>query len=388
MSDINFVEVDAGTIQQDLINDFQDSLGVNFNPSDERLMFLQQETPVIVGLKNSINDSAQQNLLRYARDEVLNALGEFYGERGKRLAAETATVPLHITLSAVQPTDYTILKDDIVVTPDGKLDFIGTADVVIPSGQLTADTIARAADVGAKFNGFTSGQIKNIVKPIPYVASIVNTDFSAGGADVEENENYRERIRLVPESFSTAGPEGAYIFWAKTADSTIVDVNVDSPSPCVVMITVLLKDGGIPTQDILDKVLAILSSKDKRPLTDHVHAQAAAIVSYDIELTYYLDKDQATNEKNYRQAIEGKNLDCGADSAVAQYVSWQQSALGLAISPDMLRYFIQAAALYQSQTETKTAVKRIDFTAPVYTEITGTQVAKVGTITVTYGGLK
>jgi len=388
LSNLNFVEVDAGKIQQEMVRDFQNELRETFNPSDERLMFLQQETPVIVGLKNNINDAARQNLLRYARDEKLDALGEFYGERGKRLTAEKAVVPLRITLSAVQPTNYIITKENIVVTPDGKLDFEGTVDIMIPSGQLTADTIGQAAEVGAGYNGFIAGQIKNIVKPIPYVVSIVNTDASTGGKDIEDNDSYRARIQLLPESFSTAGPEGAYIFWAKTADSSIVDVDVDSPSPCVIMITPLLKDGGIPTQGIIDKVLEVTSPKDRRPLSDHVQAQIPTIINYDITLTYYLDKNHSTSEKRYRQAIEGENLDCGADSAVAKYVSWQQSVLGLAISPDTLRFFIQAAAQYQLGNDIKTAVKRIDFTAPAYTAIARTQVAKAGVIAVTYGGLE
>lgn len=388
MSDINFIEVDAGQIQSDLIQGFETALRTTLYPADERRIFLQQETPVIVALKNVINDSARQNLLRYARDEVLDALGEFWGSRGLRLAAQKATVPLRITLSAAQPTDTIISKDDIEVTPDGKLNFVGTVDVTIPAGQLTANTQGISEVAGAQYNGFTAGQIKTIIKPIPYVSSIVNTDVSSSGADAESNDNYRARIQLLPESFSTAGPEGAYIFWAKTADSSIADVYPDSPSPCVVMITVLLKDGGIPTQDILDKVLAVTSPKNRRPLTDQVQAQAPTTVNYDITLTYYLDKNQSADETNYRKAIEGENLDSGADSAVAQYFSWQQSALGLAISPDILRYFIQSAAQYQTGSTTKTAVKRIDFTAPAYTAITKTQVAKVGTVNVTYGGLE
>lgn len=388
MSDINFVEVDAGTIQQKLIQDFEDALGETFNPSDERLMFLQQEVPVLVGLKNNINDSARQNLLRYMRDEVLDAYGEFFGDRGKRLKAQLANVPLRITLSAAQPIDYTISKDDIMVTPDGKIDFVGTVDVTIPAGQLTIDTQGMAADVGTQYNGFIAGQIKNMVKPLPYVASIVNTDVSSGGAGVEDNESYRARLQLLPESFSTAGPDGAYIFWAKSADSSIVDVAVDSPSPGVVRVVPLLEDGGIPGQDILDKVLAAVSPRDRRPLTDNPKSEAPTVANYDIVFTYYLDKNLSNEETNYRTVIEGEKLDCGPDSAVANYVSWQQSALGLEISPDMLRFFVQSVAQYQSGSLIKTAVKKIYFTSPVSTVIDKTQVAKVGTITVTYGGLQ
>jgi len=386
LSDINFVEVDAAQIQADMIEQFEQALGETLYPADERLMFLQQETQVIVGLKNLINDSARQNLLRYARGEVLDALGELYGDRGKRLSAQSATTTFRITLSAAQTSNY-VIPAGKRVTPDGLLYFVTSSAVTIPLGQLTGDVQGVAEDVGSQYNDFIAGQIKTIVDPIPYVSSIINIDTSSGGTDIEGDDNYRERLRLLPESFSTAGPEGAYVFWAKTADSTIVDVAVDSPSPCVVRIVPLLQDGEIPTQSVLDAVLAVASAKDKRPLTDQVQVEAPTAVSYNITLTYYLDKNLADEVKD-RQAIEGEKLDIGTDSAVYKYISWQQSSLGLDINPDMLRYFIQSAAQYQLGNTTKTAVKRITLTYPAYTAIESTQVAKVGTVTVVYGGLE
>lgn len=388
MSEINFVEVDAGQIQQETIQEFQTALNEIFKPSDERLLFLQQETPIIVALKNNINDSARQNLLRYARDEVLDALGEFYGDRGERLSAQTATVTLRITLSATQPADYVISKDDIMVTPDGTLDFISDVDATVLAGQLTVDIQGKAAAVGAIYNGFTVGQIKGMVKSIPYVASITNTDTSSGGADIEDDDSYRARLQLLPEAFSVAGPEGAYIFWAKSVDSTIVDVKVDSPSPGVVRVVPLLKDGGIPDEDLLNKVLAAISPKDRRPLTDNPQVAAPTEVDYDITFTYYLKQDLQTDETKYRQAIEGENLDSGSGSAVATYIAWQQGALGQTINPDMLRFFLQSSCQYQVNGTTQTAIKRITLTEPAYETIDSIEVAKVDTITVTYGGLE
>lgn len=387
MSDIDFVEIDSGQIQADIIDQFEQVLEENLYPADERLIFLQQQTQVIVGLKNLINDSARQNLLRYARDAILDAFGDAYGDRGKRLSAESATATLRITLSAARGSDYPIPAGKRV-TPDGKLYFMTALDITIPVGQLTADVKGIAVETGSKYNGFIAGQIKNMVDPIPYVQSIINISTSVGGTDTESDDSYRERIRLLPESFSTAGPEGAYIFWAKSADRTIVDVAVDSPSPCVVRIVPLLENGGIPHQEILDKVRATTSPKDRRPLTDKVQVEAPIADLYNISLIYYLDKKFKDAEMIYREAIEGSKLDLGQDSAIATYKAWQQGSLGLAISPDMLRYFIQAAALYQSGISLKTAVKQINLTSPVDTPIASTHVAKASSISVIYGGLK
>ena len=50
----------------------------------------------------------------------------------------------------------------------------------------------------------------------------------------EEGDNrLRERIRLAPASRSTAGPEQAYIYWAMTADSSIIDARAVSETETI-----------------------------------------------------------------------------------------------------------------------------------------------------------
>lgn len=385
LADINFIETNAQTINTKLINDFEASLGETLYPGDERRIFLQQQTAIIVGLKNDINDSAKQNLLRYARGEKLDAVAEdfFYT---KRLQAQRASCPGKVKLVAVQNIDTPIAKGKRI-TPDGVLFFAIREDTVVPAGQLEADVTLEATETGSKYNKLLPGQIKNIVDPIPFVESIVNTDTSNGGADLEDDDSYRERCRLAPESYSSAGPEGAYEYYAKSADSSISDVKIISPSPGTVRVIVLLKNGEIPSQDILNKVYAECSPRGRRPLTDKVETGAPTVVTYNIELTYYLDKEHQTEELKYRKAIEGDNLDCST-GAIRDYINWQQSKLGKSLNPDELRYRIQNAATYSVENKSYTVVRRIILNNPTYTEVQETEVAKVGTITINYGGLE
>lgn len=102
--------------------------------------------------------------------------------------------------------------------------------------------------------------------------------------DNETDDQLRERIKLAPESFSTAGSRGSYLYHAKSADSSIVDVAIDSPSPGVVAVYPLCSTG-VPTQAVLDAVLAICSAEDVRPLTDDVQVFAPAPVDYTIAVT-------------------------------------------------------------------------------------------------------
>lgn len=367
MSDIQFVEVDTQKIENEMIESYEEETGETLYPGDEKRIFLMNQLPIIVGLKNNINDTGRQNLLRYARDKVLDAFGEAVAT--PRLSAKKAEVTLRFTLSAVQLNTVTVYAGTRV-TPDGKLYFATQTDLIISPGETFGDVKAEAVETGLQYNDFLPGQIKYIVDPVAFVASVTNIDTSSVGADVETDDDYRERIRLAPESFSVAGPELAYKYWARKADESISDVSVTSPSPGVVKIVVLLENGGIPNQTILDKVNAEVSPKNRRPLTDNVVVAAPTLVQYDIDLTYYINIERQTEESKIRDAIEDEG------GAIDQYIAWQQAKLEREINPDELRRLMLEKGAY-----------RIILNSPTFTTVGADQVAKLNLKTVTYGGL-
>lgn len=365
MGEIKFIEIDAESIGNQMIKDFETALGETLYPGDERRIFLMQANPIIVGLKNEINDTAKQNLLSYARGENLDALGGPV----ERLPAQKAKVTLQWTLSAAQPGPITIPAGRRG-SPDGVMYFANSVDLIIPAGQLSGTVIAEATLAGIAYNDFTPGQINKIVDPMPYVASVTNIDTSKGGSDVEDDVSYRERIWLSSDSYSTAGPEGAYIFWAKSADANIADVKPISPSPCVVDIVVLMKDGELPSQAVLDAVVAAVTPKNRRPMSDNVSAVAPTEDTYNIDLTYYISNERKTEEAAIRSLIED------AGGAVDQYKAWQHAELGRDVNPDELRRYMLMAGAF-----------RINITSPVFTAVVDDNVAKCGTVNVVYGGL-
>ncbi len=93
------------------------------------------------------------------------------------------------------------------------------------------DVPAEYIEAGTKGNGFAVGQINKMIDVIPYVASVSNITMSMYGADKENDERYRERIRESLERFSTAGPSEAYRFHTLSAHQDILDVSVWSPAP-------------------------------------------------------------------------------------------------------------------------------------------------------------
>ena len=113
-------------------------------------------------------------------------------------------------------------------------------------------------------------------------------------AIMESDVDFRARIQLSPEAYTTAGSEGSYTFHALGADADIKDVQAISPTPGVVTVYVLSRTGnGTAPQTLLDKVDVTLNAETVRPMTDKVGVQAASIVGYQIkaELVLYPGPD-------------------------------------------------------------------------------------------------
>jgi phage-related baseplate assembly protein len=158
----------------------------------------------------------------------------------------------------------------------------------IPAGSLYIDIPAVCQTAGTVGNDFIPGQITQIVDVYPFYDKVENITTSAGGAEEETDAAFYERIRESMESFSTAGPSGAYIYYAKTASNEITDVSADCTTPGIADIRVLCINGELPTEEIINKVQAILSADRTRPMTDSVNVAVPDTVPFDIDLTYYI----------------------------------------------------------------------------------------------------
>ena len=355
---INFVDYDSQSVMSELVAQFESALGVKLQPSDERRIFLNQLAQVVIGLKATVNSSGNQVLLRYASGDALDAIGEMLGV--ERLPSEYAQCNLLFTLSEKQDFDVFIPKGT-KVTPDGKIHFATNYDLTILAGNITGEVVATATEAGTEYNGYLEGQIKYISDYVSYLASVTNTSETTGGTDKESDESLRERIRLAPESFSTAGCVDGYIYWAKSAHVNVGDVTVVSPSAGCVDIYILKADGTIPTSDDdtwLSEVKSKVSAKDKRPLTDRVDVKKPESINYAISFNYYISEDDEANEADIRASVR---------DAVREYVKWQGGKIGRDINPDKLRSFVLSAG-----------ASRVVMTSPSdFTSLQNTQVANL-----------
>jgi len=362
LPNIEFVDVNADEVETALFESYTNITGRTLAKADPIRLFILFVADVIVQIQNNINNTGKMNLLKYSTGDYLDNLAALLGV--KRIEAKAATTTIQATLSAERDVE-TIIPAGTRVSAGGDLYFATDEALTITAGATTGTVGATCLTIGTAGNDFQAGEISNIVDPVAFVAEMVNTTKSEGGSDVEKDDALRQRVFEAPEGFSCAGPAGAYAFFTKSLNSSIVDVSVSSPEPGDVLVVPLLSGGGIPETEFLQEVEEALSADDVRPLTDNLSVEAPTVVDYDITATYYIEN-----------GIDATTVQNNVNEAVSRFVEWEQSKLGRDVVPSRLIQYIMAV----------NGVKRVEITSPAYTTVDNTEVAKAENISVTMGG--
>ena len=368
MANIDLFVVDDEVIHNTIVDFVEKNLDETLYPGDERKIFLEVMQGFFTSFLVKLNELFNQRFAQYAKGSILDAHGE--NENCLRLAATKAHTTVRFSINSELGFNVVIPKGT-KVTADNEKYFETDEVAVIYTGSKYIDVLVSAAEGGSAYNGFSEGQINKLVDRVEYIATVSNLETTTGGDDGEPypeadgglgDSRYYERIRLSKSAKSTAGAESLYEYYAKSADASISDVFVASDNAAgTINLTVCCKDGAIPTQDILDKVLAACNTKEIRPLGDKVEVSGIAQESYDIELVYYTSEEE---ESDTIIEIEGEG------GAIERYNSWQSAEIGRAINPDRLR-----AEILKSNTKTIGA-DYVEITKPVYTVLGSNKVAK------------
>ena len=312
-----------------------------------------------------LDQSGKQSFLKYAYGDNLENLGALKGIA--RNKGERAKTTVRFILSREQ-AGAVIIPKGTRVTSGNEIYFYTVEPAEIPSGALSIDVQTECAEVGTAANGLEPGAVSVLVDLIPYVQSVSNTDTSAGGQDVEKDENLAERILLAPAGYSVAGPDAAYQYWTKKYNSGIADVKVTSPTEGIVDIRFVMEDGELPEENLITGLKEYLSDSNIRPLTDKVQTGAPDLVECNINLTYYI---------NRRDASRTEKIKKNGESAIEIFKVWQQERIGRDINPSKLLYFIiQAEA------------KRADIIEPAFIKVPDNAVARIQNVNVVYGGIE
>lgn len=227
------------------------------------------------------------------------------------------------------------------------------ADVVVQSEKETITRLLSATGGKAyKGGSYLLGDTLKVYASGSSELATAGTDYTAA---------YEDELLTV-----TITPGGALDAAAE------ISIEIDQTMDGRVKIVPICFGGVIPSQGILDKVLAACSADDVRPLTDHVAVEAPSVLNYDIELKYYTT---SADESKAIETIEGPG------GAIDQYIYWQDSALDRDINPDKLRALILAPTWDADLI----GADRVEIIKPVFAELSATTVAKhSGSLVITH----
>lgn len=143
-------------------------------------------------------------------------------------------------------------------------------------------------------------------------------------AVMEDDETYRQRLALAPEAWSTAGPVGAYLFWALSASGDVLDVAAYSEDEGVclaprIRVVILPRDG--LSED--DKAALIVAVKDAlnrvrvRPMGDLVTVEFATPLTFNVSAHLRI-----------RQGASAAIVKAEAEKRILQYCSGRLRWIG------------------------------------------------------------
>lgn len=376
MAKLDLFLIDDLDVHNKIVDFVEEKINDKLYQGDERKIYLEALTAWTVVFLEKLNDYFNQRFAQYARGIILDAHGE--NESCERLDKTKSHTIERFHISSPRSFNV-VIPAGTRVTADNEKYFSTEEIAVIMSGEAYVDVKVNALEGGVGYNGFEVGQVNKLVDRIEYISSVENLTETVGGDDGEPypeedggigDEHYYERIRLAKSTKSTAGAEGAYEYYAKSADASISDVQVTSPEKGKIKLIISCSDASAPSDEIISKVLEKCSAKEVRPLGDLVSVVGVTQKSYDIELCYY------TTEAEESETVESVE---GPGGAIDRYNEWQSSEIGRDINPDRLR-----AEILKSDTK-PVGAEYVEIVEPTYEQLTGEQIAKwSGNMTVTH----
>lgn len=312
-----------------------------------------------------IDMAGKMDLLKYAYGEFLDNLGALRGVT--RLPAYPAKCTVRFTLSA-QQTSVISIPEGTRVSNGDNLYFATDELAEIQIGSMSVDVPCTCLSAGEEGNNLMAGALNILVDRLAYIAKVSNVDATSGGSDIEDDDDFADRIYLAPSGYSVAGPRDAYVFHTQSYSAAIGDVEVSSPTPGDVVVRFLMKDGEMPTDSLLNEVKEHLDGDTIRPLTDRVSVIKPTGQEFDITVKYFVAKTNRDTAVSIQSAVS---------AAVQDYIAWQTRTIGRDINPSVLvQMMVDAGA------------KRIEVTSPDFTVVPTGSVARIREQAVTYGGVE
>ena len=221
------------------------------------------------------------NFVEYAEGEDLDHLARnFYGI--ERLPAQKAKTVIRFYTEG----DISLQPGIKIATKDLKVVF--ETKELYKTGEGYQDWIAECTEAGTVGNGFLPGEISVLLDHIEGVIKAENITITTGGTDEEDDDHFRERILISFERLPATGTKWGYVFHTKSAHPDVGSVSVISPEAGKVEVYFLLRDGSLPSPEMIEAVRSYLYRDDVKNLTDYIEVKAPEVVNTNISARVHI----------------------------------------------------------------------------------------------------
>lgn len=223
-----FVEVDSGKLEQDMIQMYERITGSTVYPASPERLFIDWVCAVLAQAYSTMNYIGNQNIPSRAEGENLDALGELFYSVNRPQAKPALSIE-RFYISEAQMHDIIIPAGTRVTNVARGLVFETISDAVIDAGETFVDVRIRCQTPGTIGNGYAVGQINTTIDVFEYYSECSNIEKTDGGSDMATDDEFYKLLQAAQDAFSTAGPIGAYEYHAKSVSTEIIDVKVVRP---------------------------------------------------------------------------------------------------------------------------------------------------------------
>jgi phage-related baseplate assembly protein len=356
---ISFADVDVATMVNQMVAGYQASWlaqtgeQVVLTPSNRIYHHILAIAGYLENAYEQLDIACKQNVLPLALGGFIDNLVSMYGPRSLRLGGSEATTTLQFTLPAALTTPVTIPSGTQAgsSSTNGSLVFATLADAIIPAGQVAVNASAACTVPGALGNGAPINSVTTLINWSPsFVVSVSNTTVSGqppetAGVDPESDDNYKNRMWYVTDSFSTCGPKKAYEFWALTADPNITQATVMGPedglTPGNVWVTIAGPQGQQPTSAQIQSVYNTCNADDNRDLCAQLTVAGPSGIAFTVNVSYevpdYNINQLSAIQTNVRNAVNSTiqtwtwNLATDVDPSIMEWAMVQAGGVQVSV---------------------------------------------------------
>ena len=165
------------------------------------------------------------------------------------------------------------------------------------------------------------------------------------------------------------------------ADQTVYSWNNLGGGAWTTVANWVMEDGSPASSEMKAAILAACNDEDIRPLTDQVSCEDVELVTYDINMTYYLSRDSTESAATIQANVE---------AAVQNFIAWEAATIGRDINPSKLNQLVIEAGAKRTviNSPTFTVLKNgtVDDPSTAQPEDYVPQMASIGTVTLVNGG--